>query len=309
VECPDGGSMNEIGNVYDFVGYTAEKLIELKLNRKIIGMNFRTTLYAHVDRFKKLLPNAEIVDFRLDRIRIIKTKDEQECQFRAAKANQDALMDTINEIEVGWSERDVVNCIARHHRKHLGNDYERSILAHCHVGENLEYMHLSNLWPPERETKKVKKGDLIYLEPGTFYKRYAGTMLRTFSVGEPSPKARRSILACIEVLNRTIEAYAPGKTGHEIDKIGRDYFVKMGLECRSRIGYCNGIDWSGGDVMSIIPNNPLILVPGHIFHCIALTYLPGFGYIGMSEQLLVTEDGHEVLGDRDRTCERKLLVI
>ena len=303
VECPDKGAIQP----YDPVHYTAETLKELNIDNKVIGINFRITGYEAINRLKKLLPDAEIRDFRVETIWNIKSELEQECQFKATKVNQDALMDTINEIEVGWSELDVVERIARHHKKYLGKDYERSELTHCRVGRNLELMHVP-LLSTQREAVKIKKGDLLYLEPGTFVKRYVGTMLRMVSFGEPPAVVRRSSNACIEVLNRTIEAYAPGKTAYEVDKVGRDYFVKMELDCQSRTGYCNGIDWAGGAVMSITPNNPLILMPGQIFHCIALHYLPGWGYIGASEQVLITEDGHEVLGDRDRTCERKLFI-
>jgi Xaa-Pro aminopeptidase len=60
--------------------------------------------------------------------------------------------------------------------------------------------------------------------------------------------------------------------------------------------------------MSVEPNNPLVLQPGHIFHYILINYVPGWGYIGASEQVLVTEDGHEVLADRDRTCPREFFI-
>jgi len=133
-------------------------------------------------------------------------------------------------------------------------------------------------------------------------------MIRMVSVGEPPTHVRRSAEASIEALNRAIEATAPGKTSHEVDKAARDYFVKMGLDCQGRIGYSNGIDWSQADVMSIEPNNQLILVSGHIFHYISINYLPGWGYIGASEQVLVTEDGHEVLSERDKICPRKLFI-
>ena len=114
--------------------------------------------------------------------------------------------------------------------------------------------------------------------------------------------------ASIEALNRAIEATAPGRTSHEVDKAARDYFAKKGLDCQGRIGYSCGIDWTEANTMSIEPNNPLVLVPGHIFHYISINFLPGWGYMGASEQVLVTEDGHEVLADRDRTCERILFV-
>jgi len=87
-----------------------------------------------------------------------------------------------------------------------------------------------------------------------------------------------------------------------------DHFNKMDLDCQGRVRYSNGIDWFPEWVLSVEPNNPLVLVPGHIFHYILINYLPKWGCIGFSEQVLGTEDGHEVLADRDRTCSKPLFI-
>jgi len=303
VEYYDEGPLNP----YDPMKKVAETLKEHGLDKKRIGMNFRITTFQNYNRLRKLLPEAEFSDFRVDMIRIIKSKLEQECQFKAAKVNQDALMNTINEMEVGWSERDIESTIAGYHEKYLGKNYERSEFAPLMVGQNVLQMHQLR-FEGEKKADRIKKGDIVYLEPGTYVKRYVGSMIRMVSFGEPPKHVRRSAEASIEALNIAIEATAPGKTSHEVDKAARDHFVKMGFDCQGRIGYASGIDWSQANVMSIEPNNPLVLVPGHIFHYISINYLPGWGYIGASEQVLVTEDGHEVLADRDRTCPRQLFV-
>ena len=302
VEYPDEGPINP----YDPLLYTVNTLKELGLDKKTIGLNFRINSIENLNRFKTLLPDAEFCDFRAERIRIIKSKMEQECQFKAAKVNQDALMDTINDMEIGWSERDVMETIFQNHEKYLGKDYEWS-RGMCQVGGHVMHMHITR-WPTEREAMKIKKGHILYLEPGTFVKRYVGSMIRMVSFSEPSAHVRRSAEASIKALNIAIEATAPGKTSHEVAKPAMNYFKKLGLDCQGRVGYSNGIDWSHGWVMSVEPNNPLILVPGHIFHYILINYLPGWGYIGASEQVLVTEDGHEVLAGRDRTCPRQFFV-
>jgi ectoine hydrolase len=290
-------------NPYDPMKKVAEVLRMHGLDKKRIGINFRLTTLQNYDRLRRVLPEADICDFRVETTRIIRSELEQECHFRAAKANQDALMNTINDMEIGWSQQDVESCISRYHEKYLGNDYEKSDVL-CTVGSDVMLMH-AMIWGGERKIRKIREGDLVYLEPGTFVKRYAGMMIRMVFFGEPPVSVRRSAEGSIEALNRAIEATAPGKTSHEVDKAARDYFVKMGLDCQGRLGYaCGSVDWSQGNVMSIEPNNPLVLAPGHIFHYISINYLPGWGYVGASEQVLVTEDGHEVLADPSRTCER-----
>jgi Xaa-Pro dipeptidase len=293
-------------NPYDQMGKVAEALKEHGLAGKKIGANFRLMTLQNHNRLQHLLPDAKIQDFRVENIRIVKSKLEQECQFKAAKVNQDALMATINDMEVGWSQQDIEDSIERYQMKYLGADYQRPDVL-CRVGQDVLQMH-QWVWAAERREARIRKGDVVYMEPGAHVKRYVGSMIRMVSFGEPAPTVRRSCEASIEALNRAIEATAPGKTSHEVDKSARDYFVKMGLDCQGRIGYSNGIDWTEANTMSIEPNNSLVLEPGHIFHYISINFLPGWGYMGASEQVLVTEDGHEVLADRDRTCERKLFV-
>jgi len=307
-EFPDEGPVVP----YDPVGCTVKALKDNKLDRKTIGMNYRVVSLNDFNRFKKLLPNMKIRDFRAEQIRIQKSKAEIEAQAKANKANQDALKDAIEEMQIGWTERQLYDCIVRNHEKHLGKDYEAS-LGMVMVGKKRVLQMHSVVWPGER-TNKVEKNDIIYLEPGTTVKRYTGSMIRCVFMGDPPQIVRKTVDTAIEALNKAIDATAPGKTAHEVDKAARDHFKEMGVECQGRIGYSIGLgafprhNWSEGWVMSIMPNNLQVMKPGHIFHYISLGYCPGWGYMGASEQVLVTEKGHEVLGDRQRTCERQLFV-
>ena len=291
---------------YDPMKKVAETLKELGLDNKRIGVNFRLTTLQNFNRLRKLLPEAEFCDFRVERIRAIKSRLEQECQFKAAKVNQDALMRTINDMEIGWSHRDIENSIARYHEEYLGSDYEKTEVL-CMVGRNCLHMH-AEIYPGEAAVEEIKENTLVYIEPGAFVNRYVGSMIRMVYFGNPPAVVKEAGEAVIEALNRAIEATKPGRTCHEVDKAARNCLVEKGFECRGRIGYSNGIEWSEANILSIEPNNPTILMPGHIFHCIPIVYLPGWGYIGVSEQVLVTEDGCEVLGDRERTCPIEFFV-
>lgn len=291
---------------YDPMKKVAEKLKELRLDDTRIGVNFRLATLQNFNRLRELLPNAEYRDFRVEKIRVMKSKLEQECQFKAAKINQDALMNTINDMEIGWNQRDIENCIARYQEKYLGSEYEKTRVL-CMVGRDCLHMH-AEIYPGEAAAEEIREDTLVYIEPGAFVKRYVGSLIRMVYFGDPPLAVKEAGEAVIEALNRAIEATEPGRTCHEVDKAARDYLMEKGLECRGRIGYSNGIEWSQANVLSIEPNNSTILVPGHIFHCIPIVYLPGWGYIGASEQVLVTEDGCEVLADRDRTCPREFFV-
>jgi Xaa-Pro dipeptidase len=162
--------------------------------------------------------------------------------------------------------------------------------------------------PAEMRKQKIKPGDGMWIEPGVFVKEYVGCMIRTVWFGPPPREVRHALDATGEALNRLIAAIAPGKTAGEIDTVARSYLDGQGLDFQHRSGYMSNEKWADGGILSLTPNNPLVLEPGQVFHCPMHVHVPGLGYMGVSEQVLVTDTGCEVLGDRDRTCARQLFV-
>ncbi|NIP99672.1 MAG: hypothetical protein GWM98_03885, partial [Nitrospinaceae bacterium] len=100
VEYPDAGPINP----YDPVGYTVATLKKLGLHKGRIGMNFRVVSLEEFHRFDQLLPEAELVDFRVEKVRSRRSPLELDCLRKAATVNQKAIMDTVQKLQVGWSE-------------------------------------------------------------------------------------------------------------------------------------------------------------------------------------------------------------
>jgi len=50
-----------------------------------------------------------------------------------------------------------------------------------------------------------------------------------------------------------------------------------------------------------------VLEAGVVLHCPIHVFLPGIGYVGSSEQVVITETGCEILGDQS-VCPRRLYV-
>ncbi len=96
-------------------------------------------------------------------------------------------MATINEMQIGWSQQEIEDCIVRYQIKSLGSEFERmgepDML--CRVGQDNLQMH-QTVWGGEARQAKITHGDIVYLEPGTYIKRYAGTMVRMIFFGKPS---------------------------------------------------------------------------------------------------------------------------
>jgi Xaa-Pro dipeptidase len=143
-------------------------------------------------------------------------------------------------------------------------------------------------------------GDEILIELGACQRRYFGALMRTVVVGQ-ADAALRSLEAVVrEALDKAVAAIRPGATCGEVDAACRDTIAAAGFErgFRKRTGYSIGIayapDWGEGHVASLRAGDRRVLEPGMVFHVVPAIRLPE-RCVGMSETVLVTETGHEVL--------------
>jgi Xaa-Pro dipeptidase len=149
--------------------------------------------------------------------------------------------------------------------------------------------------------RTIEPGDAILLEFGGCWHRYFGPIMRTVLVGDVPSEAERMTQVCIDALNAAIEAIKPGVTSHIADKAARDVIDEFGFtdNYRKRLGYSVGVgfapDWGEGHIIHLNENDPMILEPGMVFHMPPALRRYGQWGVGMSETVLVTETGCEVL--------------
>ena len=160
------------------------------------------------------------------------------------------------------------------------------------------------------QRRTIEDADAILLEFGGCWHRYFGPIMRTVLVGRYPEEAERMARTCIDALDAAIATIRPGVTSHEVDKAARDVIERAGFEenYRKRLGYSVGIgfapDWGEGHIIHLNVGDQSVLEPGMVFHMPpALRRYARWG-VGMSETVLVTESGCEVL----TSFPRELLV-
>ncbi len=152
---------------------------------------------------------------------------------------------------------------------------------------------------PERA--EVKTGEPVYFEVGGCYRRYSGSLMRMACVGPPSNAIANRAAVMIEALETMIAAIRPGVASQDIDRAGRQVVAQAGFaECfRHRAGYSLGVafapGWGEGLVMDIAEGNERPLESGMVFHLVPMAGFRGWGNMGFSETVLVTEEGCEIL--------------
>ena len=158
--------------------------------------------------------------------------------------------------------------------------------------------------PPSH--RKIKQGDLVFVDFCSSLHRYHVNLNRTFSLGEPDPRWRelmRSSAGCIEAI---IAGVRPGDPWSKVAKLGDRYLEEKDL--RRYLwwagGYALGIavppDWVGSffaEPREDVPDQQL--QPGMVFNYEnqfdVWENWPGGSGAAYIETLLVTEDGLEIL--------------
>ena len=98
----------------------------------------------------------------------------------------------------------------------------------------------------------------------------------------------------------------PGVTAGSVDQACRGVIEDAGMEAmfRKRTGYSMGVafapDWGEGHIVSLRKDDPTELEPGMVFHMPPALRAFQRLCVGMSESVLVTETGCDVLTQHPR---------
>jgi Xaa-Pro dipeptidase len=149
--------------------------------------------------------------------------------------------------------------------------------------------------------RALEPGDTVLLELGGCRRRYFGPLMRSAALRPVRPEIQRMARALREALEAAVGAMRPGVTCGEVDAVCRAVLADAGYGdlFRKRTGYSVGVafapDWGEGHILSLRPEDSTPLEPGMVFHIPPALRVPREYGLGVSETVLVTSDGVEVL--------------
>lgn len=251
-------------------------------------------------RLREKLPRATFVDAScaVEQVKRVKSPAEIEMMRRAAALTGMGLRAAIEAAGPGRSDNDIA--AAASEAMIAGGSEYFSIQPIVTGGRRSGIPH-SSFRRTELET-----GDVILVELVASYERYSAPLMRTIAIGAPSAEVRRAVEACTASVNALIEQIGPGKAGDEIARHAGAVLcaIEPHLVWHGIYGYSVGLTFppmcSDCPSVEITESSNLTLQPGMVFHC--STSLRDIGRYGtaMSETVLVTERGCEVLTDVPR---------
>lgn len=232
----------------------------------------------------------------IEKMRQRKEPFEIEIIKKAAEIADDAFFYILANIQVGMTEIEVSHMLDFHMRKLGATGTSFDTIVASGVRSSLPHGIASE--------KTIEKGDFITLDFGAYYKGYCSDITRTFAIGEPDPKLVEIYEITLEAQKRGVACLNPYMKTKDVDAVTRSYITEK--------GYGEYFGHSTGHGIGLeIHENPTLaytseqqLEPGMIITIEPGIYIPGLGGVRIEDDVLITENGYEVL-----TKSNKELVV
>ena len=271
------------------VDLLADIVAEKGLARDRLGLEKHSLPSAYVDRLRKRLPGATLVDCGdlMDRARMIKTADEIDALAQAGRATDLAIRGAFERATIGDSEKKVADEITAGVTS-AGAD----VLNFMFLGTGTRSFE----WHARPGATRLEAGHVLHTDVAGNFTGYWSDLARTAFVGSPSPRQRDIYDRLFQAHVETLEAVRPGLRAGDLYAICEAAYQKVGLPFQmAHLGHGLGLGLHEHPMLK--PTTDELLQPGMVL-CIEPAYLdPGVAGYHIEDLVLVTDDGREVLTD------------
>lgn len=237
--------------------------------------------------------NINLKSISLAKLREIKSDIEIEIIKKACEITDLAFKHLLDYIRVGQSEKDI------------NIELQKFILDHQATGLSFKTIVASGLrssLPHGCASEKIiEENDIITLDFGIVYQGYSSDITRTIFVGSKVNNEFKNIYEIVKsAQSKAISAIKPGVYANEIDAIARDYIKKAGYGEYFSHGLGHGFGLEIHEEPYLNPSSQTILKANHIVTVEPGIYIPNFGGVRIEDDILVTNDGCEILTKSSR---------
>lgn len=277
---------------------TLKALHEAGLDRGRIGLEMRGSFlpYAIADGIVSGLPQVDWEDGSglVDDVRLVQSPLEIACTRAAAEVTDSMMLAAVAAAGTGVYEHDVMAALYDQMFRRAGTWPGFVPL----VRSTRTIAHEHGTW----NHGQLRHKDLLFLEMAGCVRRYHAPAGRLVFIGKAPPKADRALKICVEAMEHAAEAAGPGVNAGEVYARWQAVLDKAGLAQyrRHHCGYAVGIgfppSWSGsGTPRGLRLGSKMELKPGMVFHLMSWLLRTGKGDAFLSDTVVITDTGCEVL--------------
>lgn len=236
--------------------------------------------------------NVRIKDINIDSVREVKDQAEVAIIKEAIEIAEKAFIKTLDFIEVGRSEKEVARYLENEMMKLGADSTSFTTIVASGVRSSLPHGVASD--------KLIENNELITLDFGCKYKNYCSDITRTVAIGEISDELLKVYDTVLKANQLGLDTIRAGMSGMEVDKVVRDFIYQAGYRGKFEhgLGHSIGID---------IHENPRLrndmdhmLQVGNVITVEPGIYLEGLGGVRIEDDVLLLEDGIEILTNLDK---------
>jgi Xaa-Pro aminopeptidase len=256
--------------------------------------------YNDFVRMTQELPGADFIDASdlLWGLRMVKSDAEVEYMRKACSISSQAFETCFNTVKPGMTEKDAAKIL-------YDTAVELGGAAVWTLSNSGPYNYESGFLPNPSE-HVLEEGNLLWIDTGCKVNGYSSDFSRVAAIGEPSSEQKNMYDIVNGISNTAVKAIRPGITASGLSQICSREFEKAGLkdiwgdgDCSSaqsnranRVGH--GIGMATTEPPHIALFDDTELKAGMVV-TIEPTVVTNYGHFNIESNVLVSEDGPEVL--------------
>ncbi len=155
--------------------------------------------------------------------------------------------------------------------------------------------------------RPIQKGEIILIDGGPGCEGYYSDIIREAIIGQPTERQKELYDFSVAACEKGLEVIKPGITCGEVCQIVDSFVDEHGYgdyyDTRGWIGHSLGM--SIHEMPNFELGSQLVLQPGMVFAIEPSIYVEGVGKFIVEENILITEDGYELL----TPLSRDLLIL
>jgi Xaa-Pro aminopeptidase len=283
-ECPDF-TVRRCGPVL------IETVAEVAKAAGITTLHFEanSVTVAQYEKWKEALQPIELAPAYevVETLRQVKDAEEI-ARIRAAAAISDLAFDhVLNLIHPGVPERDLALELEYFMRKH-GSEREPF--------ETIVASGARSAMPHGRASdKRLEVGDFVTFDFGACHGGYFSDLTRTVVLGKASDRQREIYGIVQEAQEAVLRAIRAGQSGKDVDAVARDLITARGFGEHFGHGTGHSLGRAVHDGGGLSVRSETILAPGMVMTVEPGIYLDGWGGVRIEDDVVVTENGCEIL--------------